>query len=79
MEMMMFYEAAGGEKYTGLQHRFESAVDFSDTLNLDVAILVARLPSSKTRIEIDRNRQTVPVENQISSFVRWLIPVNKPQ
>lgn len=79
MEMMMFYEAAGGEKYTGLQHRFESAVDFSDTLNLDVAILVAKLPSSKTRIEIEKNQQTIPVENQISSFVRWLIPVSKPQ
>lgn len=79
MEMMMFYEAAGGEKYTGLQHRFESAVDFSDTLSLDIAILVARLPSSKTRIEIEKNQKMVPVENQISSFVRWLIPVNKPQ
>jgi len=79
MEMMMFYEAAGGEKYTGLQHRFESAVDFSDILSLDAAILVARLPSSKTRIEIEKNRQSIPVENQISSFVRWLIPVNKPQ
>ena len=42
----MFYEAAGGRRYTGLWNAYQSFVDFSTLLNADRAILVAQAPAA---------------------------------
>ena len=43
---MMFFEAAGGCRYTGLAHRHHGFVDVSDLLKTEHAILVAIGPTS---------------------------------
>jgi hypothetical protein len=40
LRAMMFYNAAGGFRYTGLTHRYQRFVDLSDSLRADRAILV---------------------------------------
>ena len=42
LRMMMFYEAAGGERYTGLWNAYQNFVDLSTLLKADRAILVAQ-------------------------------------
>ena len=44
LRMMMFYEAAGGRRYTGLWNAYQSFVDLSTLLKADRAILVAQGP-----------------------------------
>ena len=39
---MMFYEAAGGQRYTGLWNAYQDFVDLSTLLKADRAILVAQ-------------------------------------
>lgn len=45
LEIMMFHEAAGGQPYTKLAHRYQSYVDLSEHLRLGRAVLVGRSES----------------------------------
>ena len=45
LRMMMFYQEAGGRRYTGLENAFQNFVDLSALLKADRAILVAQCPS----------------------------------
>ena len=49
LRTMMFYEAAGGRRYTGLWNAYQGFVDLSDLLKADRAILVAQGPASPER------------------------------
>lgn len=40
LRSMMFYDAAGGRRYTGLAHSYQPFVDLSDLLRTDRAILI---------------------------------------
>ena len=42
LRTMMFYEAGGGRRYTGLSNSYQKFVDLSDRLDLGRAILVAQ-------------------------------------
>ncbi len=42
LRMMMFHDAAGGRRYTGLWNSYQDFVDFSSLLNADRAILVGQ-------------------------------------
>ena len=44
LRMMMFYEAAGGQRYTRLWNDYQDFVDLSGLLKADRAILVAQTP-----------------------------------
>ena len=45
LRTMMFYEAAGGRRYTGLWNAYQGFVDLSALLKADRAILVAQAPA----------------------------------
>lgn len=77
IEMIMFYEAAGGEKYTQLQHRFEPSLDMSDLLSLDRAILFARIPKSETRIKVIAPNGEVEYQPEANTFIRCLLPISR--
>ena len=47
LRTMMFYEAAGGRRYTGLWNAYQDFVDLSTLLRADRAILVAQEPSRR--------------------------------
>jgi len=49
LNVMMFYEAAGGYDFAGLPNRYQSYCDLSRLLNLDRAILVANIDSPGSR------------------------------
>ena len=42
LEVLMFYQAAGGRKYTGLTNRYQPYLDLSEHLRMGRAILVGR-------------------------------------
>ncbi len=44
LRIMMFYDAAGGRRYTGLANSYQHFVDWSSLLKTDRAVLVARGP-----------------------------------
>ncbi len=77
MEMLFFYKAAGGEKYTGLQHRFQPSLDLSDALNLDRAILLGRLGKHITELEVSTPQGKSAYRPEGNSYVRWLIPITR--
>jgi hypothetical protein len=77
IEMIMFYEAAGGEKYTQLQHRFEPSLDMSDLLSLDRAILFARVSRSETHIKVTAPNGEVDYQPEASTFIRCLLPISR--
>ena len=43
---MMFFEAAGGRRYTGLTNDYQRFVDFSELLKTGRAVLVAQAPDA---------------------------------
>ena len=47
---MMFYEAAGGRRYTGLWNDYQQFVDLSDLLRADRAILIAQGPAAEDEV-----------------------------
>jgi hypothetical protein len=77
MDMIFFYEAAGGEKYTRLQHRFEPSLDMSDLLSLDRAILLARLPESASQVQISSPAGENSFRPEASTFIRCILPIGR--
>lgn len=75
LRMMMFYEAGGGEAYTGLSNRYQSFVDLSHLLGPGRAMLVGRLSSeapAATQFTVDGE----PVKSdQHTTYFRFIIPV----
>jgi hypothetical protein len=57
LEVLMFYQAAGGRKYTGLTHRYQPYLDLSEHLRMDRAILVGRGPGPATTLQRDGESQ----------------------
>jgi hypothetical protein len=50
VQMLMFHDAAHGSTYTGLTHRYQSRIDFSQHVHLGEAILVGRAREAATRL-----------------------------
>ncbi|NUQ63066.1 MAG: hypothetical protein HUU20_11365 [Pirellulales bacterium] len=49
LRTMMFFESAGGRRYTGLMNRYQSFVDLTSLLKTDRAVLVASVPDASER------------------------------
>jgi len=47
-DVMMFYQAAGGENYTGLTHGYFPNIDYSHLLKLQRAVLVGQVQSASS-------------------------------
>jgi hypothetical protein len=89
LRMMMFYEAAGGRRYTGLWNAYQEFVDLSTLLKADRAILVAQGPASddETRHGAQLVRLTKPndadvrplgsTHDQHITLYRFVFPVKK--
>ena len=76
LNLMMFYEAAGGLKFAQLPNRFQSDCDLSEMLRpgLGRAVLVAEVPEAGSRL-IDQS-SSEPIDDDFATFVyRFVIPV----
>ncbi|MEN6449136.1 MAG: hypothetical protein ABFC96_01470, partial [Thermoguttaceae bacterium] len=78
---MMFYEAAGGRRYTGITNDYQQFVDLSDLLKGDRAILIARVPddaASKLGATLLRGDQPLgSAKDQHRTLYRFIFPVKK--
>jgi len=75
-ELMSFFRSSGGASYTSLQHRYLSALDCSDLLKLDRAILFARLPESASNWNLQRDGvQQNAVQGKRLAVVRLVLTV----
>ncbi len=75
-DVMMFYQAAGGEDYTGLTHGYFPQIDHSHLLKLQRAVLVGQVQSASSLLingqdandlydsSVTMVRVVLPVENQ---------------
>ena len=73
-EVLMFYSAAGGREYTGLSHAYQPFVDLTDHLQLSRAILVGKVDSLVTPLQID-GQSSEDSYDSASTFVRLIFPV----
>ena len=73
-EILMFYSAAGGREYTGLSHRYQPFADLTDHLQLSRAILVGKVNSLVTPLQID-GQSAQDSYDSASTFVRLIFPV----
>jgi hypothetical protein len=75
LEMMMFYKAGSGPAYTSLRHRYHNALDQSNLMNTNVAVLIGRVEKSFAEPVVSSSRD-VPIEEDVQSvWVRVIIPV----
>lgn len=80
MQMLMFYQAAGGRNYTGLTHRFQPEIDLSEHIRLGQAVLVGRAAEPVVRLEQDGQPLATPAETTTWTWYRLILPVaERPQ
>jgi hypothetical protein len=82
LRMMMFYQAAGGRRYTGLWNSYQSFIDMSALLKADRAILVGQAPAerqerSQAATLLRDGRPLVGKENRQTTIYRIVFPVKK--
>jgi len=82
LRAMMFYEAAGGRRYSQLWNDYQSFVDLSDVLKAGRAILVAQEPvasgDGRCAAELLRDGRPLDVRrDQHSTMYRFIFPVKK--
>jgi len=80
LRAMMFFEAAGGQRYTGLDHDYQAFVDLSGLLKTDRVILVAQGPTGETaaRLHSQLLRDGQPIgspQDQHTIIYRFVIPL----
>lgn len=79
LRMMMFFDAAGGRRYTGLWNDYQSFVDLSALLKADRAILMAQAPDEK-QAGATLLRDDEPLDGSRNNHVtmyRFVFPVKK--
>src|SRR5690606_13927610 len=69
-----FYQALGGEGYTGLRNESLQRLDLSETIQLKRAVLFGRLNLSAVQFQL--NGQPLSPQNQ-SVMVRIILPVEE--
>lgn len=72
IRMVTFYQLAGGQDYTGVEHDALSELELSDSLPLDRAILFGRLKRPGASVQVDGQALAADRED---SFIRVLLPV----
>ena len=76
LEIMMFYESAGGRGYVNLFQRYFHHIDFSFSAGDDRAILVGRTRTPANRMEIDGDQVDEAYEESWTCY-RILLPVQQ--
>ncbi len=83
LEKMMFYQAAGGRRYTRLWNSYQQFVDLSNLLKAGRAILVTEtpLPAAEGHEGAELLRGGKPLagpHDQHRTIYRFVFPVKKP-
>jgi hypothetical protein len=76
MRMLMFYDSAGGRRYTGLSDRYFDSLDITPSLRLGRAVLLARGPAA-TKLSIQSSGADHELSEQSLAFYRFVIPVSR--
>ncbi len=74
-EMLMFHDAAGGDRYTGLTHRRIGHLDLSNLLVDDRAILIGRTGEPLMTLTVRPTAGNVAASILSHNFVRLILPV----
>ncbi len=74
VEMLMFYDAAGGLRYTRLRHEYQHFVDLSGHLHLQRAMLIGRVADPKATVEFSKKGEAPQLDRRLA-VVRILWPV----
>jgi hypothetical protein len=82
VRQMMFDEAAGGHRYTGLLNRYQAFADLSDHLQMDQAILVGMVegrdrPGATAADLFDGQQSMNGPQDKHWTFYRFVFPVAK--
>ena len=79
---MLFYEAAGGSRYTGLANAYQPFVDMSYLLKTDRAILVARVEREgephRASAVVRGGEPIAGSDDRIVSLYRFVLPIEGP-
>ena len=74
MQMIMFHDAAGGQRYTQLMNRYEDTMDLSGHLSAGRAILLAKGPAGP---QLELKDQSLSAENRHhTTYYRFLIAID---
>ena len=76
MEIMMFYDKAGGQDYVNLLQRYQTEIDLSDVIGDDSAILVGRSKKPLHSMTLDR-KSTAENYEEAWTYYRIVVPVTK--
>ena len=74
LQQMMFYNAAGGRRYTGLANRYQGFVDLSDHLELGQAILWGATTERPAELE-NEGRPLADAVQRHWTFYRFVLPL----
>lgn len=72
-DVMMFFEAAGGENYTGLTHGYFPQIDHSHLLKLNRAVLVGQIQSASSLLV--NGEEVKELYDSSITMVRVVLPV----
>ncbi len=76
VQQMMFYEAGGGRRYTGLANRYQQFTDLSDRLDLGQAILWGSMAGQAAELQ-DDGRPLAGANESHSTFYRFVLPLEQ--
>ncbi|TWU16280.1 hypothetical protein Poly21_34850 [Allorhodopirellula heiligendammensis] len=76
-EMLMFHDVVGGTRYTGLQNEILGHLDWTDLLNEDRCILIARCRAPWTTLSVETDAGTIIPAGETDSWVRVVLPVEE--
>ncbi len=74
-EVMMFYDGAGGQRYTRLTHDYQPNLDLTEQLYLQRAILFCQPQDVCTELQIETNAGEIDYD-QCRTFMRIVLPVS---
>jgi hypothetical protein len=74
--MLMFHEAARGQKYTGLTHRYQPYLDLSGHLRLGRAVLAGRAERPISQLSIAGATASQASDVASETWVRVIFPVS---
>jgi len=74
LDMLTFYDLAGGRSYVHLLNRYHAKLEMSHLLRLNRAILIAKLPQPLTQLNVYGQTRDPAVDSP-QTFVRIVLPV----
>lgn len=79
LELMMFHQAASGQNYTSLTHRYQPILDSSNLIESNYAVLLGRLDDAQPNIHIKLHHSDTQLATLVGSNFSWcriFIPVD---